>query len=42
MSVNIGDTQNLVALVTNNPSKDDITFTVENQQMQQELFQLRL
>ena len=31
MSVNIGDTQNLVALVTNNPSKDDITFTVENQ-----------
>lgn len=31
MSVNIGDTQVLQALVTNSPNKDDITFTVENQ-----------
>ncbi|MDO5382409.1 MAG: Ig-like domain-containing protein [Eubacteriales bacterium] len=31
MSVNIGETKTLQALVTNNPSKSDITYVVENQ-----------
>lgn len=31
MSVNIGDTQKLEALVTNSPNREDIAFVVENQ-----------
>lgn len=31
MSVNVGDTQTLEALVTNSPNKEDIAFTIVNQ-----------